>query len=98
VEAWDQGLPGISFDIRFDKGEGEFQGIALRAKVLEDVDWPEVPDIDTLAKQVHDVDSDGYMRWSGPHSHSHNEPSCQPVPIQMQTPNWPSLSWVTSLG
>ena len=63
VQAWENGEPGMTIDFLFDRGNEEFAGIAVRAKVLEDVDWPGMPDIETLAK-ITTEDSEGYMRWS----------------------------------
>ena len=63
VKAWENGDPGLTIDVLFDRGNAEFAGIAVRVKVLEDIDWPGMPDIETLAK-VTKEDSEGYMRWS----------------------------------
>ena len=62
IKAWEMGAPGMSVDFRFDRGE-EHHGIALRAKVLEDIDWPDVPDVDTIAKMASEK-PDGLLRWS----------------------------------
>lgn len=51
MSAWEAGEPGVSVDLRFDRGK-EHYGIAVRAKILEDLDdWP-VPDVDTMAEMT----------------------------------------------
>ncbi len=63
MQAWEAEMPGVTIDIRFDKNSEKFQGIAVRAKVLEDLDWPGVPDIDAMVEDASDADADGFMHW-----------------------------------
>ncbi len=70
MSAWAAGAPGVSVDFRFDRSDEELEGIALRAKILEEIDWPEVPDLKTMVENAGEEDIDhveGFLRWRAKH-------------------------------